>query len=89
MFDITADPPRTALTDGKLLPSLSGLLSRHPLPEVLASLEGAGGAGRDRTDDLMLAKQPLSQLSYSPVFLGDGRARRSARRAVGSGRCDH
>ena len=25
-----------------------------------------GGAGRDRTDDLMLAKQLLSQLSYSP-----------------------
>jgi hypothetical protein len=26
----------------------------------------AGGAGRDRTDDLKLAKLPLSQLSYSP-----------------------
>ena len=25
-----------------------------------------GGAGRDRTDDLLLAKQALSQLSYSP-----------------------
>ncbi len=25
-----------------------------------------GGAGRDRTDDLMLAKHALSQLSYSP-----------------------
>ena len=25
-----------------------------------------GGASRDRTDDLMLAKQPLSQLSYGP-----------------------
>ena len=25
-----------------------------------------GGAGRDRTDDLKLAKLPLSQLSYSP-----------------------
>ena len=29
----------------------------------------AGGAGRDRTDDLRLAKPPLSQLSYSPPFL--------------------
>ena len=28
----------------------------------------AGGAGRDRTDDLRLAKPPLSQLSYSPFF---------------------
>ena len=26
-----------------------------------------GGAGRDRTDDLLLAKQALSQLSYSPA----------------------
>ena len=32
---------------------------------VSSSLEyaGSGGAYRDRTDDLMLAKQPLSQLS--------------------------
>ena len=26
-----------------------------------------GGARRDRTDDLMLAKHALSQLSYGPV----------------------
>ena len=26
-----------------------------------------GGAERDRTDDLRLAKQALSQLSYSPM----------------------
>ena len=31
-----------------------------------------GGAGRDRTDDLKLAKLPLSQLSYGPVFKGSG-----------------
>ncbi len=30
----------------------------------------AGGARRDRTDDLLLAKQALSQLSYGP-FEGD------------------
>ena len=29
-----------------------------------------GGAGRDRTDDLKLAKLPLSQLSYAPRNLG-------------------
>ena len=28
-----------------------------------------GGAGRNRTDDLLLAKQMLSQLSYSPIRL--------------------
>jgi hypothetical protein len=27
---------------------------------------GAGGANRDRTGDLLLAKQALSQLSYGP-----------------------
>jgi hypothetical protein len=27
-----------------------------------------GGASRDRTDDLKLAKLPLSQLSYGPNF---------------------
>ncbi len=27
-----------------------------------------GGASRDRTDDPLLAKQMLSQLSYSPFF---------------------
>ena len=26
-----------------------------------------GGANRDRTDDLLLAKQALSQLSYGPA----------------------
>jgi hypothetical protein len=29
-----------------------------------------GGAGRDRTDDILLAKQALSQLSYGPNPLG-------------------
>ena len=28
---------------------------------------GSGGARRDRTDDLLLAKQALSQLSYGPI----------------------
>ena len=35
-----------------------------------------GGAGRDRTDDLLLAKQALSQLSYGPapkLMVGPGR----------------
>ena len=29
-----------------------------------------GGANRDRTGDLLLAKQALSQLSYGPDFVG-------------------
>ena len=35
---------------------------------LLVSVHCDGGAGRDRTDDLRLAKPPLSQLSYSPLF---------------------
>ena len=31
---------------------------------------GAGGAGRSRTDDLMLAKHALYQLSYGPFSEG-------------------
>ena len=31
---------------------------------------GSGGANRDRTGDLLLAKQALSQLSYGPGFRG-------------------
>ena len=37
----------------------------HSLLSV--SLSGDGGADRDRTGDPLLAKQVLSQLSYSPV----------------------
>ena len=41
-----------------------------------------GGARRDRTDDLLLAKQALSQLSYGPdTAVGD-----TPRKVVGLGR---
>jgi hypothetical protein len=44
---------------------LSGVRSNHlsyrPIDET-------GGAGRDRTGDLLNANQALSQLSYSPLF---------------------
>ena len=43
--------------------------SAHRPVLLLRPLENTGGAGRDRTDDLRLAKPPLSQLSYSPPFL--------------------
>jgi hypothetical protein len=43
----------------------------RPSTLVLSAPRGAlkapGGARRDRTDDLLLAKQALSQLSYGPV----------------------
>ena len=53
------------------------------------SSQGAkvGGARRDRTDDLMLAKHALSQLSYGPYASGKlNRRSQSERRLVGLGR---
>ena len=38
----------------------------HHEDSTLSSREKTGGADRDRTGDLMLAKHALSQLSYSP-----------------------
>jgi hypothetical protein len=45
---------------------------RRPSSHVLNFLsfsrgQETGGAERDRTDDLLLAKQALSQLSYGPI----------------------
>ena len=34
---------------------------------AVSAIKPSGGARRDRTDDLMLAKHALSQLSYGPV----------------------
>ena len=44
---------------------------RHPsLPKgTKQDFPGSGGARRDRTDDLKLAKLPLSQLSYGPFWV--------------------
>ena len=48
--------------------SLTLDLSHRPEPNrrCMTHAEGDGGARRDRTDDLMLAKHALSQLSYGP-----------------------
>ena len=43
-----------------------------------------GGADRDRTDDILLAKQALSQLSYSPIVYQYNRF--DAIKVVGLGR---
>src|SRR3954449_5116033 len=39
------------------------------LPSRSRRAAKAGGARRDRTDDLLLAKQALSQLSYGPCWV--------------------
>ncbi len=38
---------------------------------------GPGGARRSRTDDILLAKQALYQLSYGPVLRNGSRPRRA------------
>ena len=45
----------------------AGKLFFLPLPDGQTAVSRDGGARRDRTDDLMLAKHALSQLSYGPV----------------------
>ena len=42
-------------------------LDQHLLVAMLAAV--FGGADRDRTGDPLLAKQVLSQLSYSPILV--------------------
>ena len=46
---------------------LSGVRSNHLSYEPISLLYVGGGDERDRTDDPLLAKQVLSQLSYTPV----------------------
>ena len=41
----------------------------RPPAACLPAAAGSGGGERDRTDDPLLAKQVLSQLSYTPVVL--------------------
>ena len=50
-----------------LKPTTSCLEGRDSIIEL--HLHNFGGDDRLRTDDLLLAKQTLSQLSYTPVIL--------------------
>ncbi len=59
-------------TLGRVEPNLCSKVEAHFCCCVGAHLwavskEGVGGADRDRTGDPLLAKQVLSQLSYSPM----------------------
>jgi hypothetical protein len=56
MSDITRPHQASRLDDGHEYISLRTSFNQPP-----------GGARRDRTDDLMLAKHALSQLSYGPI----------------------
>ena len=58
----TAEP---FIHDVKARPAEAGVQLRHPIARKPIPMDG--GARRDRTDDLMLAKHPLYQLSYGPL----------------------
>ena len=60
------EPPTSRLSGAR-----SNLLSYKPifLDEVCSGHLSHGGDNRDRTDDPLLAKQVLSQLSYTPIYL--------------------
>ena len=60
-FVLLGSPSRSSWRQARLRPLGSGAAA------FFASRAKAGGARRDRTDDLMLAKHALSQLSYDPV----------------------
>ena len=49
-------------------PSTSIVSRDQPLLHSKSLKTWLGGARRDRTDDLLLAKQALSQLSYGPGY---------------------
>src|SRR5262249_454999 len=57
----------STLDVGPLMRHLIGATSSGPPRRVQRIWSCTGGARRDRTDDLLLAKQALSQLSYGPV----------------------
>ena len=58
----------TASTQPNLLSCLRRILIVSVITKATRSF---GGARRDRTDDILLAKQALSQLSYGPIFCFD------------------
>ena len=65
LFTMTSDQARST----QLATTLQTFVSTAVFSALLREApKGVGGAGRDRTDDLKLAKLPLSQLSYSPIW---------------------
>ena len=60
------------MTSFKVMPSVALLLhscfSLFSFQGAVPTEVGCGGDNRDRTDDPLLAKQVLSQLSYTPMI---------------------
>lgn len=69
-----SENPRTFIEEGRRIQvsrtlTIQSALSVSAIKQarVMVADQPSGGARRDRTDDLMLAKHALSQLSYGPV----------------------
>src|SRR5690606_15557836 len=65
LFTMSKDPA-AARPKGRLPPNLLSVCDVFGSAFAVVS-PGNGGARRDRTDDILLAKQALSQLSYGPI----------------------
>jgi hypothetical protein len=61
-------PPEPWLSvETEFFPQITDILRWRPAPRSgVVSANKIGGARRDRTDDIVLAKHALSQLSYGP-----------------------
>ena len=79
LHDVRQHEPRPNLAAARICISRTSMASRRPMPK-----HRTGGARRDRTDDLLLAKQALSQLSYGPGERADS----AAKGLVGPGRLE-
>ena len=60
--------PRSFLSESPLVMCRSSIQLSRDREQRYAARKIFGGADRDRTDDLRLAKPALSQLSYGPGF---------------------
>ena len=73
LFTITSEQDNGGHRARTIANSVSHL--RMSSREVHSTKQRFGGARRDRTDDLKLAKLALSQLSYGPIPIRDGRTK--------------
>ncbi len=65
LFTMYDNPPSCLKRESEILNLDENLAT--PRNAKACGISQSGGARRDRTDDLMLAKHALSQLSYGPV----------------------
>lgn len=63
---MSRNPRRVQRAEYVLSSNMDTRISQPAQRKARAISERSGGARRDRTDDLKLAKLPLSQLSYGP-----------------------